>query len=73
MRGRVRLLEVHEAVPEEIPDVLGPVRHAEDYQLESNTLRPHEVLAWNRSHGVHTGLADPFAPNCPEPEDLSVA
>ena len=57
---------------EEIPDALDPVRHAEDYRLEYNTVRPHEALAWNRPHDVHTGQADPLIPNFPEPENLPV-
>ncbi|MEE1820782.1 integrase core domain-containing protein, partial [Streptomyces sp. BE20] len=47
---------------EEIPDALDLVRHAEDYRLEYNTVRPHEALAWNRPHDVHTGQADPLVP-----------
>ncbi|MFF3257543.1 transposase [Actinacidiphila glaucinigra] len=57
---------------EEIPDALDLVRHAEDYRLEYNTVRPHEALAWNRPHDVHTGAADPLVPNFPEPENLPV-
>ncbi|MEU5384478.1 integrase core domain-containing protein [Kitasatospora cineracea] len=48
---------------EEIPDALELVRHAEDYRREYNTVRPHEALAWNRPHDVHTGVADPLVPN----------
>ena len=33
---------------EEIPNALDLVRHAEDYRIEYNTLRPHEALAWYR-------------------------
>ncbi|MEU6973856.1 integrase core domain-containing protein [Kitasatospora aureofaciens] len=57
---------------EEIPDVLGLVRHAEDYRAEYNTIGPHEALAWNRPHDVHTGFADSLVPNFPEPENLPV-
>lgn len=55
---------------EEIPDALDLVRHAEDYRRDYNTIRPHEALAWNRPHDVHTGAADPLVPNFPEPENL---
>ena len=37
-------------------------KHAEDYRIEYNTIRPHEALAWNRPQEVHLGLADPTAP-----------
>ncbi|WP_370105528.1 integrase core domain-containing protein [Streptacidiphilus sp. BW17] len=50
---------------EEIPDALELVRHAEDYRSEYNTVRPHEALAWNRPHDVHTGAADPSSPTFP--------
>ncbi|WP_431683792.1 integrase core domain-containing protein [Kitasatospora sp. KL5] len=58
---------------EEIPDALDLVRHAEDYRRDYNTVRPHEALAWNRPHDVHTGAADPLIPNFPEPENLPTA
>ncbi|MFK0195860.1 Helicase associated domain protein [Kitasatospora sp. NPDC090308] len=58
---------------EEIPDALDLVRHAEDYRRDDNTVRPHEALAWNRPHDVHTGAADPLVPNFPEPENLPIA
>lgn len=57
---------------EEMPDILDLVRHAEDYRIEYNTVRPHEALAWNRPHDVQTGAADPLAPNFPQPENLPV-
>ncbi|MET9880900.1 integrase core domain-containing protein [Actinacidiphila glaucinigra] len=47
---------------EEIPNALDLVRHAEDYRLEYNTVRPHEALAWNRPYDVPTGQADPLVP-----------
>jgi len=37
-------------------------KHAEEYRLEYNTLRPHEAIAWNRPKEVHLGLADPTIP-----------
>ncbi|MFJ8604493.1 integrase core domain-containing protein [Streptomyces shenzhenensis] len=55
---------------EEIPDALDLVRHAEDYGTEYNTARPHEPLAWNRPHDIHTGLAGPLVSNFPGPENL---
>ncbi|WP_052391494.1 integrase core domain-containing protein [Streptomyces sp. NRRL B-24484] len=58
---------------EEIPDALDLVRHAEDYRLEYNTVRPHEALTRNRPHDVRTGLADPLVPNFPGPENLPVS
>ncbi|GLW74763.1 hypothetical protein Kpho02_70600 [Kitasatospora phosalacinea] len=48
-------------------------RHAEDYRRDDNTVRPHEALAWNRPHDVHTGAADPLVPNFPQPENLPIA
>jgi len=59
--------------PEETPDVLDLIAHAEDYRTDYNTLRPHEALSWNRPVEVHTGLADPPVPNFPEPELLPTA
>ncbi|WP_237841806.1 transposase [Cellulosimicrobium cellulans] len=47
---------------EEIDDVLQLVAHADDYRAEYNTVRPHEVIAWNRPLEVHRGLADPLTP-----------
>jgi putative transposase len=55
---------------EEIGDVLELIAHAEAYRTEYNTVRPHEAIAWNRPHDVHTGLADPAIPNFPEPQKL---
>lgn len=58
---------------EEINDALDLVRHAEDYRVDYNTIRPHEAIAWNRPLDVHLGLADPTVPNFPEPENLPSA
>ena len=55
---------------EEIDDVLDLVHHAENYRVEYNTVRPHEAIAWNRPHHVHTGAANPLIPNFPQPENL---
>lgn len=57
---------------ETIPDALDLIRHAEDYRHDYNTVRPHEALAWNRPHDVHTCAADPLVPNFPEPETLPI-
>jgi hypothetical protein len=37
-------------------------KHAEDYRIEYNQIRPHEAIAWNRPKQVHMGLADPTTP-----------
>ncbi len=47
---------------EQIDDALDLVREAETFHTEFNTVRPHEALAWNRPHEVHTGPADPATP-----------
>lgn len=58
---------------EEIPDAIDLARHAEDYRVEYNTVRPHEALAWNRPADVHAGRADPLIPSFPDPENLPAA
>ncbi|MFE9789641.1 integrase core domain-containing protein [Nocardia salmonicida] len=55
---------------EEIGSAIDLVERAEAYRIEYNTVRPHEAIAWNRPYDVHVGLADPFVPNFPEPENL---
>ena len=52
----------------EITDVLDLIEHAEDYRIEYDTIRPHEVLAWNSPRDVHLGTAAPSTPNFPEHE-----
>jgi putative transposase len=47
---------------DEIDDALMLAKHAEDYRIEYNTIRPHEAIAWNRPKEVHLGLADPTTP-----------
>lgn len=47
---------------DEIDDAIMLAKHAEDYRIEYNTIRPHEALAWNRPEEVHLGLADPTVP-----------
>lgn len=47
---------------DEIDDALMLAKHAEEYRLEYNQVRPHEAIAWNRPQHVHLGLADPSIP-----------
>ncbi len=47
---------------EEIDDAVMLAKHAEEYRLEYNQIRPHEAIAWNRPEEVHLGLADPKIP-----------
>lgn len=47
---------------DEIDDAVMLAKHAEDYRIEYNTIRPHEALAWNRPLEVHLGIADPTIP-----------
>lgn len=47
---------------DEIDDAIMLAKHAEDYRIEYNTIRPHEALAWNRPQEVHLALADPTTP-----------
>lgn len=37
--------------------------HAEAYRTDYNSVRPHEAIAFNRPHDVHTGAADPAVLN----------
>ena len=37
-------------------------KHAEEYRIEYNSIRPHEAIAWNRPLDVHLGIADPTIP-----------
>ena len=43
---------------DEIDDAIMLAKHAEDYRIEYNTVRPHQAIAWNRPTEVHLGLAD---------------
>jgi putative transposase len=47
---------------DEIEDAVMLAKHAEEYRIEYNTVRPHEAIAWNRPKEVHLGLADPTIP-----------
>jgi len=47
---------------DEINDALTLAKHAEEYRIEYNQIRPHEAIAWNRPKEVHLGLADPTTP-----------
>ncbi len=55
---------------DEINDAVILAKHAEDYRLEYNTIRPHEALAWNQPHDVHLGPASPTVPTFPATENL---
>ena len=37
-------------------------KHAEEYRIEYNQIRPHEAIAWNRPQEA-LRLADPTIPN----------
>jgi hypothetical protein len=45
-------------------------KHAEEYRIEYNTLRPHEAIAWNRPKEVHLSVADPKIPTLQTTEIL---
>ena len=47
---------------DEIDDAVMLAKHAEEYRIEYNQIRPHEAIAWNRPREVHLGLADPTIP-----------
>ncbi len=47
---------------DEIDDAVMLAKHAEEYRIEYNQIRPHEAIAWNRPKEVHRGLADPTIP-----------
>lgn len=47
---------------DEIDDAVMLAKHAEDYRVEYNQIRPHEAIAWNRPQDVHLGEADPTIP-----------
>lgn len=47
---------------DEIDDAIMLAKHAEDYRVEYNEIRPHEAIAWNRPKEVHLGLATPTVP-----------
>jgi len=47
---------------DEIDDAVMLAKHAEEYRIEYNQIRPHEAIAWNRPQEVHLGLADPTIP-----------
>ena len=44
---------------DEIDDAITLAKHAEEYRLEYNQVRPHQAIAWNLPEEVHLGLADP--------------
>ncbi|EFP58448.1 hypothetical protein HMPREF0321_0167 [Dermacoccus sp. Ellin185] len=47
---------------DEIADAVMLAKHAQEYRLEYNSIRPHEAIAWNRPLDVHLGIADPTIP-----------
>jgi transposase InsO family protein len=47
---------------DEIDDAVMLAKHAEEYRIEYNQIRPHEAIAWNRPQQVHLGLSDPTTP-----------
>jgi putative transposase len=58
---------------EDILDVLDLTRHAEEFRIEFNTIRPHEALSWNRPLEVHLGLANPTIPTFERAEILPLS
>ena len=55
---------------DEIDDAVMLAKHAEEYRIEYNQIRPHEAIAWNRPQEVHLGLADPTIPTFQSTEIL---
>lgn len=55
---------------DEIDDAVMLAKHAEEYRLEYNQIRPHEAIAWNRPKEVHLGLASPTIPTFQTKETL---
>jgi putative transposase len=55
---------------DEIDDAVMLAKHAEEYRIEYNEIRPHEAIAWNRPTQVHLGLADPTTPTFISTENL---
>ncbi len=55
---------------DEIDDAVMLAKHAEEYRIEYNQIRPHEALAWNRPKEVHLGLASPTVPTFQTTENL---
>lgn len=47
---------------DEIDDAVMLAKHAEEYRIEYNQIRPHEAIAWNQPKQVHLGQADPTIP-----------
>lgn len=47
---------------DEIDDAVILAKHAEEYRIEYNQIRPHQAIAFNRPQKVHLGLADPTIP-----------
>ncbi len=45
-------------VIDEVNDAVVLAKHAEEYRLGYNQIRPPEATAWNRPQEVHLGLAE---------------
>jgi hypothetical protein len=44
---------------DEIDDAVMLAKHAEEYRIEYNTIRPHGAIAWNRPREVHLATPTP--------------
>lgn len=55
---------------DQIDDAVMLTKHAEEYRIEYNQIRPHEAIAWNRPQEVHLGFADPAIPTLQAKETL---
>jgi transposase InsO family protein len=55
---------------DEIDDAVMLAKHAEEYRIDYNQIRPHQAIAWNRPQEVHLGLADPTTPTFPTTDTL---
>ena len=55
---------------DQIDDAVMLAKHAQEYRIEYNNLRPHEAIAWNRPKEVHLGVADPKIPTFQATETL---
>ncbi len=55
-------LEYERLFIDEIDDAVMLAKHAAEYRLEYNQIRPHEAIAFNRPLDLHLGLADQKIP-----------
>ncbi len=44
---------------DDIDDAIMLAKHAEEYRLEDNQVRPPETITWNRALDAHLGTTDP--------------